>query len=244
MSLGTAAPPAAPAHEELVVRRRRPLPNGRAVAGALLVVLAAVGTFGAYLRSSAPPTTTWLVAAAGLRPGQVLTAADVAGLQEVAIDLPPAQAERTYAAGSAEALVGAVVLAPVRPGDLLLRSAAAVAGTVDAGVSLSFAIAPERALGGVLGPGERLDVLATVDDRTGVVARDVRVAAVDGADGGLGGTALVVTLLVDDLATAQQLLHAADVGRLALVRGADPSEVVADVTGPEVLAPVAAEDGR
>ena len=55
------------------IRPRRSLPGGRAVVGAFLVVVAAVGTFGAYLSATAAPSTSYLVAARSFQLGHVIT---------------------------------------------------------------------------------------------------------------------------------------------------------------------------
>lgn len=204
------------------VRPRRSLPGGRAVVGAFLVVAAAVGTFAAYLSATGEPATSYAVATTSLRPGQVLPDDVNAVVRLEAIELPEELAARAYDAGSAGALAGSLVLSALEPGDLVLRSA--IAGDRGAaGVSLSFALAPERALGGNVRVGETVDLLATFGQVTRVVARDVRIASTGGADG-IGGAGLVLTVLVPDLATAEAVLSAADNGELALVRGADPAE--------------------
>ena len=239
MSVPT-APLAARATSEQTVRPRRPLPGGRAVVGALLVVLAAVGTFVAYLEGTGPPETRFLVAEADLRPGQVLTADDVeSSFRAVAVELPPEQATRALAAASADQLVGATVLAPVVVDDLVSASSFARPGDAGPGVSLSFPIAAERAFAGRVVAGEQVDLLVTLGDATRVVARQVRVADVVGGGDGIGAGSLVLTVLLPDLATAQEVLSAADNGRVALTRGADPAEP----SGPGARAEGAAAGG-
>jgi hypothetical protein len=166
----------------------------------------------------------------------------VAALERVAVELPSAQAERTYGTSAADALVGAVVLAPVAVGDLLLRSSAGLPPVTSPGVSVSFPVASERAFAGRLGVGERVDLLVTADGDTSVVARGVLVADVVGDGAGLGGASLVLTVLVPDLAGAQVVLHAADTGRIAVVRGADPDEVTGQATTSVGTEPVVAPE--
>jgi len=233
VSAPTAASAPTQSVPERTVRPRRPLPGSRAVVGALLVVLAAVGTFVAYLEGTSPPETRFLVADVELRPGQVLTTADVeAAFRAVAVELPPEQAGRALAADAAQQLVGATVLAPVTPEDLVVGSLFARPGEPGAGVSLSFPIAAERAFAGRVVPGEQVDLLVTLGDTTRVVARGIRVADVVGAGDGVGAGSMVLTVLLPDLATAQEVLAAADNGRVALARGADPAEA----SGPGVRA--------
>lgn len=215
--------------EARTIRPRRSLPGGRAVVGAFLVVLAAVGTFGAHLTATAAPTTSYLVAARGFEIGHVLTASDLTeeGLRAAAMDLPTEQAARVLPADDATRadLVGRVVVAPIAAGDLLQHSALAGATEAGDGVTMSFSLPVDRALAGRVGPGERVDVLATatgagrVGSETRVVARQVTVVAVLAAGDGLNGGRVTLTVEVPDLATAQVLQHAVDTAQVALLRG-------------------------
>lgn len=215
--------------DALAIAPRRRLPGGRAVVGAFLVVLATVGTFGAYLQATAAPSTSFVVATDAIAVGTVLTESDVVtSFTEVGIDLPEEQAARTVRASQREALIGTVVVAPVGPGDLLLRSAVQPVGTAATGVQLSFAVPPDRAVGGDVNVGERVDVIGTFrDDRgrttTSVVARQVVVVATPSSADGIGGGRLTLTVQVPDLATAQSVQHAVDVADVAILRGASPT---------------------
>lgn len=216
------------------VRPRRSLPGGRAVVGAFLVVVAAVGTFGAYLTATAAPSTSYLVAARAFEIGHVLTEEDLVldvGVRAVPIDLPAQQADRAVIAGPAAmtALVGQVVIAPIEPGDLVQHTALVGVEEAGDGVTMSFSLPVDRALAGRVGAGERLDVLATfssagaLGSETRVVARDVVVVAVLAGGDGLNGGRVTMTVEVPDLATAQQLQHAVDTAQVALLRGGDAS---------------------
>ena len=206
---------------------RRPLPGGRAVVGAFLVVLAAVGTFGAYLQATAAPSTSYLVASEPLEVGRLVSADDLSELFEaVAIDLPEQQAARTVRADQRGQLDGTVVLAPVAAGDLLLRSAVEPVGSAEPGVQLSLSLPTDRAIGGSVAVGERVDLIGTfaTDDgqrRTAVVARQVTIVSRPASSDGLAGGRVVLTVQVPDLATAQAVQHAVDVGEVAILRGAD-----------------------
>ncbi|TML58120.1 MAG: hypothetical protein E6G17_12765, partial [Actinobacteria bacterium] len=68
------------------VRRRRSLPSGRALVGGLLVAIAAVGVFGAWLSATAAPTSSYVVARHDIAPGHRVTRADLA---LVRLHLPP-----------------------------------------------------------------------------------------------------------------------------------------------------------
>lgn len=201
------------------VTRRRSLPGGRAVVGAFLVALAAVGIFTAYLRSNAVPTTEYVVAARDLLPGDVLTSQD---LRLVAIQLPDAQVATT--ASNRDAMVDRVVLSPVTEGELFgvgdTADAAEVAGTSAVTVPLDT----NRALAGDLEPGDRVDVIATHDDVTRYVAGDLAVvrATVD-------GTATAVTLAAPDAATVLAVTNAIDTAEVFLAR-ANPDVVIEDTS--------------
>lgn len=210
------------------IRPRRSLPGGRAVVGAFLVVVATVGTFGAYLSATAAPDTSFLVATRGFEIGHVLTEEDVtgtaAGFQPVAIALPEEQAARSVAsAGDARALLGTVVVAPIAAGDLVQRSQVVDVAARGDGVTMSLSVPVDRALAGRIGAGERVDLIATftVDggSETRLVAADVVVVASSGAGEGLNGGRVTLTVELPDRTTAQQLQHAVDTAQVAVLRG-------------------------
>jgi len=205
------------------IRRRRPLPGGRAVVGGLLVGLSAVGLFAAYLGATGDGTAAYVVAAADLAVGHRITAADLA---QARLELPPAQARLAHR--QVRPLVGAVVLGPVGRGEVVQRGAVRVGapGPGEGGddQELSFALDASRALGGRLRPGELVDVLATYgsgpEAYTVVVARAVRVADVSGAAGGLAGGdgPLFVTLALPASAASVAVAHAVDTAAVTLAR--------------------------
>src|SRR5690242_9112658 len=87
--------------------RRAGLPGGRAVAGALLVVTAGVGTF-TLSNGDDAPTTRYAVAARPLDPGSTIDAGD---LEWRPMALDPEVGERTFA--DPAPLAGAVVVVPL-----------------------------------------------------------------------------------------------------------------------------------
>ena len=204
-------------------RRRRGLPGGRAVVGALLVAVAAVGVFAAYAGADSAPSRTAVVASGALAAGHRVMDHDV---EVVEVDLPDAVAGRTFAA--ADLVVGAVTLAPLEPGELVQRSAVAVspsgADPTRPGSEFSFAVDKERAVNGDLQRGEEVDVLATYgtgdDAYTMVVARRARLLALDGsARSTIGSTGrLVVTLALGSADQVLQVAHASEVASVTLVR--------------------------
>lgn len=214
------------------IRPRRSLPGGRAVVGAFLVVVAAVGTFGAYLSATAAPDTSYMVATRAFEIGHVIEESDLvgsdAGFRAVPIDLPEDQAARavTSAARDAERLLGQVVVAPIAAGDLLQHTQFVGIDGATEGVSMSFSLPVDRALAGRVRAGERIDVIATFTaagrtNQTRLVARDVAVVSVDGGGEGLDGGRVTMTVEVPDLAEAQELQHAVDTAQVALLRGGD-----------------------
>ncbi len=215
------------------IRPRRSLPGGRAVIGAFLVVVAAVGTFGAYLSATAAPDTSFMVASRAFEIGHVLEEADLvgpaAGFRAVPMDLPDAQAARavTNGAADAEALLGRVVVAPIAAGDILQRTQFVSVEDAGDGVSMSLSLPLDRALAGRVGAGERVDVIATFAgagasaSETRLVARNVTVISASNGGEGLGGGRVTLTVEVPDLATAQQLQHAVDTAQVAILRGSD-----------------------
>lgn len=245
------SPTAAAAEQGRTIRPRRSLPGGRAVIGAFLVVVAAVGTFGAYLSATAAPDTSYMVATRSFDIGHVIVEADLvggaAGFRAVPIELPDEQAARAYsdAAADAEALLGQVVVAPIAAGDLVQETQFVNVADAGDGVAMSFSLPVDRALAGRVGAGERIDVIATFPaagsaSQTRVVARDVTVVtALSGGDGLNGGRA-TLTVEVPDLATAQQLQHAVDIAQVAILRGGDAGAPTPDAA---TTTPAAPEQG-
>lgn len=200
-----------------LIRRRRGLPGGRAVIGAFLVTVAAVGLFAAYADATAGPRFRYVVAARDIAIGTRLSAAD---LTTVPLDLPPEQ--RTGAFDDPGVLEGATVIGPMSQGDLVQSSL--VVGTEPDVEQVSFAISADRAVGGRLLPGERIDVLVTYGTGEGsyteAVVRDALVIQVDeDASGDLGGIATeVLTVGVPDAGGSLRIAHAVNAGEVTVVR--------------------------
>lgn len=207
------------------VRRRRPLPGGRAVVGGFLVALSAVGIFASYLGATADDAQVYVVADAELSVGHRIAVEDLA---LVRLDLPPSLRRLAYARRSD--LVGAVVLGPVGRGELVQSSDVLIGTTpAEVGHEISFAIEAARAVDGQLRTGELIDVIATygsgADAFTMVVARGARIANRSAPTGGLTGTGeQVVTLSVASAATTLSVAHAVNTGTLTLVRSATAAD--------------------
>jgi Flp pilus assembly protein CpaB len=214
----------------------RPLPNGRAVVGALLMSVAAVGVLAALRSAGDPSGRPIVVAAADLPIGHRLEATD---LRVQRGELP--DAARGAGFDTAAAVVGAVTVAPLRAGDVVQRSAVLapdqqpVDGT--GGRAFSFSVERERALDGALQRGERVDVLATYGTGdsafTNVVARDVTIDDTDagGRANSIGAnTKITFTVALANGDDVLRLAHATQVAAITLVRtsqseGSDPGRL-------------------
>lgn len=201
-----------------VVRRRVGLPSGRAVAGGLLVAVAALGIVAAYADANRPPTATWVVAARDLSPGTRLVAADLA---VVRAELPAGLARNAFT--DPRALAGAVVASRLAKGSLVEATDLAPRGD-DGPQQVSFAIEAARAVGGALRPGDRVDVVATWAGDGGAAYTEVVASGVVVTDAGgagstpVGGRTLVVTLAPASQRDLLAIVHAVRAGNATLVR--------------------------
>jgi Flp pilus assembly protein CpaB len=204
-----------------VLRRRRPLPGGRAVVGGFLVTAAAVGIFAAYTGATTSRGVSYVVARHTLTVGQRIAAPDLTTAPMVLS--PTISSDLAFRDPSR--LVGALVVGPVHAGELI-QASSVVAGTDATGDrELSFPIAATRAVDGTLKAGDFVDVLATygsgADATTVAVVRQARVVArsdasatLDPAGGGGETITLGLARSIDSLAVA----HAVDAGQVMLVR--------------------------
>ena len=203
-----------------LVPRARPRPNGRALVGALLVTLAAVGAFAIAADHHAPPQHAVVVAGRALAPGERLAPAD---LDVRLVSMPDEFDQRTFS--DPAQIAGAAMLAPLAKGEILQRSAVLTdPSATDSELEFSFPIDRDRAMNGELRPGETIDLLATygsgIDAVTTVLARRAVVLGLDNqSDGTMGGTGRIVMTI--GLASSDELLdavHAAQVANLTAVR--------------------------
>jgi hypothetical protein len=209
------------------ISRRRTLPGGRAVLGALLVALAVVGVVASHLAATATPRDRYLVAAAAVPAGTYLgdTASVRTTFRQVAIDLPAELATRAVHVDDAEALVGRRLLAALEPGDLLLASGLAAVGEEPGTSTFTFAVPADAAVGGALTVGDRVDVLATAgtggDATTAYVIRAAPLSAVTAIGAGLGGDVLRLTVELARQPDVQALAHALATADVVVVRSPD-----------------------
>lgn len=200
---------------------RPSLPNGRAVLGALLVTVAAVGAFVSATSGRGDPDTLWVVVRRAVDAGSSIESADVTTR---AIDLPSDVAANALSATSP--VDGRVALVDLRPGDLIRDD-----DLDDPGTSLSdlpsrheLAVPVERdRLDLDLVPGDRVTILVslTVDGRaaTLVATEDAPVVRWSSADeriGHSGGGVLTVALA--DADSVMELTHLLSQGQSSIVR--------------------------
>jgi Flp pilus assembly protein CpaB len=227
-----------------VVTRPPGVPGSRAVLGGLLIALAGVGTFVSWQQASGSPDQSYAVADRSLQPGDPITA-DAVRFEP--IDLPARVADGAFR--TAADLEGRVVVAPVGDGELLQRGSLSDQDQAEPAAEVSVALPRELAVDGRLRTGDTVDVYATLDDDTSVVADGVRVIAVTEAGGSFGdGSELTVTLALTDASWRIPVIHAARAGQITLVRtthvtrgaastGADMPAPPAEPTGPPAAGP-------
>ncbi|WP_419945829.1 RcpC/CpaB family pilus assembly protein [Candidatus Poriferisodalis sp.] len=192
----------------------------RVVVGGALCGVAALGLWWAFEQSAAEPETHYAIARTLLVPGVIVEAADIA---LVPIRLPAEVAATVF--DRHDAVVGTLVASHVHPGELLAHSDVTSPGDAQ-GIQAGYAVAVEldrpRALNGLVGPGDRVDVVATGHTEASgatVVARDAGVLDVDDRSEERHPAATVtVTLQVPDLAVATALAAAADADAITLIR--------------------------
>ena len=197
-----------------VVRRRRPLPGGRAVLGGFLVAVAVVGTVAAQNAASGPPSTRYVVAADTLPAGRTIGPSD---LTTRAVHLPEPMAQRAYQ--DPRALLGRVLAATLAEGELIQGSALAQRGPAAGEREVSFSSDPSRSLGQRVAPGDLVDLYSTSGQgevsRTSLVASSVRVIDRQSRQGAAG---FIYTVALADPDEVESLVAAAAAGSLTVVR--------------------------
>lgn len=180
---------------------------GAIVAGMLAFLLVLVGT------GDRRKTVAVAVAAHDIAPGQLVTPADV---RRVALPADSPLLGSLVAGSPPEA--GLVATHRIAEGEPLGRSSL-VAPAAGGGLrAMSLAVPVERAVGGDLSAGDRVDVVDSSVDPASYVARDLEVLAVSISNGALGSaTPNAVTVAVDD-AGALALAGAVARGKVDLVR--------------------------
>ena len=198
---------------------RRGLPSGRAVVGALLVTVAAVGAFVMARSNDGIPDTSYLVAVRSVEAGTQITSEDIA-LTPMILPLETA----ANALSSAIGVDGATATSDLAAGDLIRERDLISAPDVD-GVAMGaiheLALPVDRnRIASRVTPGDRVTVLTTLSHgdttATVVAAEDTMVLQWSG-DGVVSGSG-VLTLAMDDADTAMSLAHLARQGSVTVVR--------------------------
>lgn len=209
---------------------------GAVVAGILAFVLMVVGTAGSRR------TVDIAVAAHDIQPGQPVTSAD---LRRVAVPADSPLVNALVGAdipGSAGLVAGHRITAgaPIAKGDLL--GAAGSSGRR----SMSVPVPVERANGGELSPGDRIDVIDTSGGQPNYVANDLEVlTVVDASSGGLSARAVFSVSVSVDAEQALAVAGALAGGKVDLVRstGARPVTPVQPNQQPPTTAAVRTAGG-
>ena len=208
-----------------VLRRRRRLPDSRAVLGALLVAASVVGIYAAYTGPRGA-SRAYVVAARAIRPGDPLTLRD---LTRTRVDLPPSLRARAFT--DASLLIGATALSPIEAGELVQTGQVIRKRGGARTAELSFPIEASR-VGSGLRAGDRVDIVATygtgADAYSLVIGRHLQVLSLARARGTLGGesSAVVLTVALSERADSVALAHATRAAELSVVRttGATPGD--------------------
>jgi Flp pilus assembly protein CpaB len=214
-------------------RRPRRLLQPLPLAALLLILLALIGYWSVYARTTR--RTQVLVAAHALPAGRVLRASDLAdaGLaasRGVLATLVPASEQSL--------LVGRALKQPVAAGAPI--PAAALATARGGGTSMTLAVPVQHALGGQLAPGDRVTVLATYTNASGqaqtrAVARNLEVLDVGTASGfNASAQTIPVTVALPNPSLASALALANEAGKLDLLResGSGSSAPIPSVNAP------------
>lgn len=196
---------------------RRSLPSGRALVGAFLVTIAALGAFALATSGDDTPETRYLVATRDISAGDRLTRADVAFEP---MTLSDDLARRML--NSTNGIEGATALTDVRAGDLI--DVADVIGATP-GASLDSTIhevtfgTPLERTPASLVPGDRVTVLATVEGNTRLAVEDALLLEVDTRPDQIGASGRgILTLAVDDPATVMDIAHLTQIAELTIIR--------------------------
>jgi hypothetical protein len=211
------------------IERQVGLPSGRAVVGALLMTVAALGVFLAYAGANQDTRSDIVVASRDLPAGTTLSADD---LDTARLDLDDQLARRSFADPSI--LVGQRLVAPVGEGELVQRSA--VSETPDDGPrnEFTFRLAASRAVNGDLGAGDLIDIYVTLDGATRTVAREVTLLGPP-VDAGRGD--LVLRVAIDDQEAVLAVIDAINRGDITVVRATHADNPDGSITTSDPQAP-------
>lgn len=199
------------------LRSRSALPTGRAVLGALLITLAALGVLLAARLGDDATFQEVVVARADIAPGTVIEASDVATVR-LRLD---EQVDGVI--NDTADVVGNVTLGPVGQLEFLQRSniTTGMPDFMPAGVAVvSLAVQPDRAPASI-SAGELVSVLATFgsgdEATTELVADRVTVLSYGGDSNDFNSADTVLRLGVIDGAVASEIVHASQTGAISII---------------------------
>ncbi len=205
-----------------IIAPRRGLPNGRALLGALLISLAAIGAYVGATSGSDGPSTEFLVLTTPIGAGEPVALSAVA-LRPM--DIPDEMS--ASALNSTVGLDGATALRDLRAGELLsvddLLAAPLVDGAPIGSVhEVSIPVPLDRTPSGLV-RGDRVTVLSTLrilDTPTTVVAlEDAVVVSFESGSSQIGSTGSgVLTLAIADADSVVSTAHLSQQGNLTVVR--------------------------
>jgi Flp pilus assembly protein CpaB len=211
------------------LRRQRSLPSGRAVAGGLLVAIAAIGIFWAYTRFSEGPRHAYVVLRNPVRVGARIKAAD---LQLQKMDLPVSLQRQAFDAPGQ--LVGTTAIAPLVAGQLVQQGDVEKVGS---GRAREVTFTVDRAhTSGVVAAGEYVDVIATYgageQTKSQMVMRHVLVIGFAGNRGTFTDGAYQVSVAVESEADALKLTAATQGAKVSLLRSSGALDGAGASAGP------------
>lgn len=187
--------------------------------GGLLVALAILATWWSIARGEGDATTGYVVASGAIAPGTVLTSDH---LSKASAELPSSMESQAFR--DEAPLIGAVVLGPIGPGELIQLGSVAAGPHAGSSGELSFAVEVPRAVAGTLQAGDRIDVYATYGDGTSaetgriLTATTVRRASKLG-EGSLGESRhQVITVSLSRSDDAQTVVNATRAATITAVR--------------------------
>ncbi|MFA9564823.1 MAG: hypothetical protein ACERLM_08975 [Acidimicrobiales bacterium] len=209
------------------------LPTGRAVAGGLLVALAALGVLWALTRGDDEPTVEYLVLAHDVQAGDVVGMTDFEITELVLPD--QVDASTLFRNSTSEPDPRWIAQTPIRAGTLALVDDYHQIGGGELpapdGWTVTVHVDEARAMNGQASANLTVDVVGTFEEtsrtRTEVVARSARIVQV--APTAQDEQTLAVHLQVDAYQTVLDLINAGAAGTLTLVdttENAPPGEVV------------------
>jgi len=219
-----------------VLRSRRALPSGRAVLGALLITLAALGVLFATRLSDDSTFQNVVVATRDLAPGHLIEADDVT-VRRVRLD-----EQATFVATDLNQVIGSVTLGPVSASEFLQNSnfSAGLANTVPSGLAIvSLPVDPANAPS-TISPGELVSILGTFTDNgvdETVLVADRLLVVSYGSDGDeFGANVSVLRVAVEDGRHASEIALAAGTSEISIVGITGANAVrIPELTGREDL---------